>query len=95
MMFGFIKNVSGRIAVANRIFETRLYNLFLSEELIGSKSYAAGDVDKNQFVKNGRLNMELVLRKFVKHFTEVYSDSNEGFLEENGRRRPKIGSGRM
>ncbi len=86
MMFGFIKNVSGRIAVANRIFETRLYNLFLSEELIGSKSYAAGDVDKNQFVKNGRLNMELVLRKFVKHFTEVYSDSNEGFLEENGRR---------
>ena len=95
MMFGFIKNVSGRIAVANRIFETRLYNLFLSEELIGSKSYAAGDVDKNQFVKNGRLNMELVLRKFVKHFTEVYSDSNEGFLEENGRRRPEIGSGRM
>ena len=29
-MFGFIRNHQGVIAVANRIFETRLYNMFLS-----------------------------------------------------------------
>ena len=31
-MFGFIRNHNGKIQVANRIFETRLYNLYLSEE---------------------------------------------------------------
>lgn len=31
-MFGYIKNDKGSIQVANRIFEMRLYNLFLSEE---------------------------------------------------------------
>lgn len=33
MMFGYIRNVEGSIQVANRIFEMRLYNLFLSEEI--------------------------------------------------------------
>lgn len=31
-MFGYICNRNGSIQVSNRIFETRLYNLFLSEE---------------------------------------------------------------
>ncbi len=31
-MFGFIRNDKGNVAVANRIFETRLYYFFLSEE---------------------------------------------------------------
>lgn len=29
-MFGFVKNRQGMVAIANRIFETRLYNLYLS-----------------------------------------------------------------
>ena len=29
-MFGFIKEKNGQVVIANRIFETRLYNLFLS-----------------------------------------------------------------
>ncbi len=29
-MFGFIKNQNGSVAVANRLFETRLYNFYLS-----------------------------------------------------------------
>lgn len=35
-MFGFIKEQQGMVAVSNRIFETRLYNLFLSEEILNS-----------------------------------------------------------
>jgi hypothetical protein len=31
-MFGFVKNENGMLVIANRIFEIRLYNLFLSEE---------------------------------------------------------------
>ena len=85
-MFGFVKDFGGIVAVANRIFETRLYNLFLSEEVMNSESYQAALMDKNQFVQDGFLNMDLVLKKFVEHFTEVYGDSTENFIEENGRR---------
>lgn len=35
-MFGFIKNSSGNTTISNRIFETVLYNLFLSEEALTS-----------------------------------------------------------
>ena len=49
-MFGFIKNHQGMVEVSNRIFETLLYNLFLSEELLDSKIYKAAALDKNQFI---------------------------------------------
>lgn len=34
MQYGLIKNENNQVAVSNRIFETLLYNLFLSEEEI-------------------------------------------------------------
>lgn len=42
--------------------------------------------DKNQFVKNGRLDMRLVLEKFVLHFDELYGNQSQAFYEEDGRR---------
>ena len=85
-MFGFIQNAAGYITITNRIFETRLYNMFLSEELFSSKIYQAGEGTKNQFIKGNTLDMELILKKFTEHFTEIYGDQKESFLEENGRR---------
>ncbi len=38
-MFGFITERDGQAVIANRIFETRLYNLFLSEEMTKSITY--------------------------------------------------------
>lgn len=85
--FGFIKNENGYIAVANRIFETFLYNLFLGYRNNNKdKSFVEVYFDRNQFVEHGHLNMELVLEKFVKHFDEVYGDQPRKFLEEAGRR---------
>ena len=40
-MFGFVKNVDGAMAVANRIFEAVLYNLFLSEEEVSNRTFSA------------------------------------------------------
>lgn len=85
-MFGFVKNADGNVAIANRIFETLLYNLFLSEEEINSKIYAAGTRDKMQFVQNGILNMDYILEKFMVHWGELYSSSDEKFIEDNGRK---------
>lgn len=85
-MFGFVKNVNGAMAVANRIFETVLYNLFLSEEEVSNRTFSAAVADRNQFVQNGVLNMELLLEKFVVHWGDLYHSADEKFIEENGRK---------
>ena len=57
--------------MANRIFETWLYNLYLSTADMQKKDiYAASLLDKNQFIVDGHLNMRLVLEKFVMHFNQ-------------------------
>jgi hypothetical protein len=85
-MYGFVVNDNEKVAISNRIFETILYNYFLSEELVGNNMYDAGLRDKNQFVNNGRLDMKLVLERFVETFDYIYGDQNEKFIEEVGRK---------
>lgn len=86
-MFGFVTNKGGYVVIANRIFETRLYNYYLSEdELQKNALYKASIQDKNQFITNGSLNMELVLERFVVHFNDIFGNRDERFLEEEGRK---------
>lgn len=85
-MFGYVINDDTRVRVANRIFETRLYNFFLSEEELSNVMSKEAKRDRNQFVSDGRLDMERVLGKFVEHFHEIYGDNNEKFMENDGRK---------
>lgn len=86
-MFGFIVNNHGTVAIANRIFEMRLYNFYLSDsEMQNQTIYKAALQDKNQFLVDGHLNMRLILEKFVIHFNDLYCDRNENFLEDAGRK---------
>lgn len=87
LMFGFVKKERHTIVIANRIFETLLYNLFLaSPSMQQNVLYNEALRDKNQFIRNGRLDMKLVLEKFVSHFDDLYGDRQQIFLEEDGRR---------
>ena len=46
-MYGFIRNSEQRVVIANRIFEMRLYNLFLIEEELKSNRFSAeGDAGR-------------------------------------------------
>lgn len=55
-MYGLIRNDHNTVRVANRIFETMLYNLFLSDEELQNNAFTkAGDLEKNQFVADGKL----------------------------------------
>ena len=85
-MFGFIKNRGGTAVIANRIFETVLYNLFISEEFATSKMYDAGLKEGSQFIVGGHLNVRRVLEKFVETFDDLYGDRDDTFLEDAGRR---------
>ncbi len=87
LMFGFVKKVNHQIVIANRIFETLLYNLFLaSPSMQKERIYDEALREKNQFIRDGRLDMRLVLEKFVTHFEEIYGERQQSFLEEDGRR---------
>lgn len=87
VMFGFVKNADGKVIPANRIFDTLLYNHFLSLDELGSlEMYKASLLDKNLFVRDGHLDMRRILEKFVMHFHDLYGNKKEEFLEEEGRR---------
>ena len=86
VMFGYLKNEDGLVVVSNRIFETRLYNRYLSENITENKLADTASLGRNQFITDGILNMDLVMEKFMIHFTDIYGDSESSFLEEHGRR---------
>ncbi|NCB94389.1 MAG: 9-O-acetyl-N-acetylneuraminate esterase [Clostridia bacterium] len=86
-MFGFVKNQNGVLSVANRIFDTWLYDFYLSAVQMQEQDiYRESIKDKNQFIVDGHLNMCLILEKFVMHFNDLYGDKGEEFVEEEGRK---------
>ncbi len=86
VMFGFLQEEKGHVAIHNRIFEMILMNMFITEEAAKSEAFRYGDRDKSQFVKEGHLDMELVLERFADHYTDIYGDNDERFIEKYGRK---------
>ncbi len=85
VMFGFLKEENDHVAIANRIFEMCLLNLFMAQEA-GSDAFTQGEIDRIQFVKDKRLDMDLVLKKFVEYFCDIYGDNDWKFVESQGRK---------
>ena len=86
IMFGFLREKNGQIEIANRIFEMRLLNMLLSDESVKSEMFFYGQNNMNQFITGGKLNMDLVLEKFVTYFTDIYGHNDERFVEAHGRK---------
>jgi len=85
-MYGLIRNDHNTVRVANRIFETMLYNLFLSDEELKSNVFSrAGDLAKSMFVTDGKLNMRLILERFAETYIEIFGPLEERFKEKDGR----------
>ncbi|MCC8046104.1 MAG: hypothetical protein LIP12_11500 [Clostridiales bacterium] len=85
-MFDYIKSVNGRVAVSNRIFEVVLYDYFLSEDETGNITKKDAELNKRQFIVDGRLDMEALLRKFAEHYAYVYADNDQKFIEKYARK---------
>lgn len=87
MTLGFLKEKEGFLAIENRIFETKLYDLFLAESAASyDKIYQIGSMERNQYFVNGTLQMRLVMEKFYRHFTKIYRDNDQKFIEDQGRK---------
>ena len=85
-MFGIIRNENDTAAISNRIFESVLYNYFITEEFSVSRMYRMGVQERNQFIVGGHLDIRKVLEKFVETFSDLYGDKDDTFLEDVGRR---------
>jgi hypothetical protein len=87
LMYGFVKVEHGCVQIANRIFETRLYNAFLTSKSAQIMPiYKAGAQMKSQFIENGQLNMERILEKFTQYFNDIYGNQPDKFKEDDGRK---------
>ena len=85
-MYGLIRNDHNSVRIANRIFETMLYNLFLSDEELKINVFAReGELAKSIFVADGKLNVRLILERFIKTYHEVYGPLEDKFKEKDGR----------
>ena len=85
-MYGFIRNDNGAVRIDNRIFETVLYNLFLSDEEMKNSVFSReGQLAKNQFVKGGKLDMRLIMERFIVTYTQVFGPLEDRFKEKDGR----------
>ena len=82
-MFGFLKESNSKVKVDNRIFEIRIYNYFVEGEPATGKRIVGMSSD---IIKNGKLDMELCLRKFAEYYAEIFSPRDAGFLEQQARK---------
>lgn len=84
VMYGILKEEDGRTAVSNVLFETLIINYFASVR----STYAltsSGYVEKSQYVRDGVLDMERVLRRFSAFMKAEYRDEDGTFIENHGR----------
>lgn len=84
VMYGILKERGGRTAVANVLFETLIINYFVSVR----STYAltsSGYVEKGQYVRDGMLDMEEILRRFSAFMKAEYRDEDGKFIENHGR----------
>ena len=87
-MYGFIVNRHNVVAVANRIFEMRLYSYFIGESKKNEalKQLAAGE--KSVFVEEGGwLNVPKIMEHFIVEHNRIHDGQDEKFLEAEGRER--------
>ena len=87
-MYGFIINSHNTVAVANRIFEMRLYNYFVGESSKNNDLRQSASAEKSIFVdKDGWLDIPKIMDHFIKEHNRIHRDSDEKFLEQEGRER--------
>lgn len=84
--FNYIKKENNKVAIANRIFEVRLYNLYWARAVAEKNKAVIEQYDKSQFINNGRLDMERVLEKFSQHYNDIYTEKDVKFLETECRK---------
>ena len=70
-MFGYVKEQEGCVRIANRIFETCLYDYFLSEEEPANEISDFSRQNKNHFVKGKKLYLKPIINGTGNYYIEA------------------------
>ena len=82
-MFSYIKDVDGKTAIHNLIFEECFQQYFTID--YEQKNAGKISVTKSEYVLNGKLNMPYVIERFQSLIRNEYRNTDNGFLERQGR----------
>lgn len=74
---------TGHVAVHNLIFEQKLYNYFMAEQSLQHNNKLS--TNRSIFVRDGKLNMPLVIERFKDLMEADPQSENAEFLEQQGR----------
>ena len=83
-MFGILKNVNGRVQISNRIFEMYIYEYMISVNRTQNIRFGSY-TDKGQYIHEGKLDMEHVIRRFSAFLKAKYRKEDGDFIEQQGR----------
>ncbi|RII32985.1 AAA family ATPase [Clostridium chromiireducens] len=83
VIYGYLKNIDGRVKISNRIFEQMLYNYF-SSKLENKTDMSTYNFKENFIIENG-LNFEKILLRFQQFIKEQYSSIDSKFIERECR----------
>lgn len=86
---GLIINDHHTVAIANRIFEMRLYNFFIGESLFAGELRGNALNNKPEFIREGKLDVPLIMKQFVETQKVIRKlddeEAERKFIEEEGR----------
>lgn len=82
-MFSYIKDVDGKTAIHNLIFEECFQQYFTID--YEQKNAGKISVTKSEYVLNGKLNMPYVIERFQSLIRNEYRNTDNKFLERQGR----------
>ena len=85
LMFGFLSKGTEGLQIHNKIFEIRITNYFVFNKLSNWRENSIAQSPINEIIKNNVFNMELCLKKFKKHYAEIYTSDDIKFLEHDGK----------
>lgn len=87
-MYGLIINNHNTVAVANRIFEMRLYQYFIEESTSNDALRQAAAENRSIFLtEDGWLDVPKIMAHFITEHNRIHKDQSRKFLEEEGRER--------
>ncbi len=85
IMYGILKDDDGRAVVSNVIFETIIIDYYISIISIENRELAQVAEERSRFIKDGKLDISLILNRFAAFMKSEYRDEDGGFIEREGR----------
>ena len=82
--YGYFKSVDRRVKIANKVFEMRISEYFISKDETVGKDHSLNAIQQD-VISGGRFNMQLCLEKFASHYAEIYATKDGVFFERHGR----------